>query len=84
MNEPMKYPTSKRPNPSKFHHNNRCLLPFHKSVIPGSKGKKLPVVAERKPGQIIKSNDGKFTYEVQLNGSIVKVARAERAKARGK
>jgi hypothetical protein len=30
-------------------------------------------VTDRKPGQIIKSNDGKVIYEVQQNGSVVKV-----------
>ena len=27
----------------------------------------------RRPGQLIKSNDGRYTYEVQLNGALVKV-----------
>jgi len=71
-NETVKYPTSKQPNPRKFHHNNRCLLPFHKQKISGDK-KNLAIVAERNPGTIIKSNDGKFTYQVQQNGALVKV-----------
>ena len=66
------YPTSKRPNPSKFHHNNRCLLPFHKQKIVGE-NKRVAFVAERNPGQIIKANDGRFTYQVQRNGALVKV-----------
>lgn len=70
--EPVKYPTSKRPNPSKFHHNNRCLLPFHKAKISGEKTK-LAIVAEHPTGKIIKSNDGKFTYQIQQNGALVKV-----------
>lgn len=67
----MNHPTSKRPNPSKFHHKNRFLLPFHEKKITGEK--KLANIPERKPGQIIKSNDGRFTYEVQLNGSLRKI-----------
>jgi hypothetical protein len=30
-------------------------------------------VTDRRPGEIIKSNDGKFTYQVQQNGALVKV-----------
>jgi hypothetical protein len=67
----MTYPTSKRPNPSKFHPNNRYLLPFRKEKIVGQKT--MAIVAVRKPGAIIKSNDGKFTYRVGVNGALEKV-----------
>ncbi|MCX6924715.1 MAG: hypothetical protein NT154_16105 [Verrucomicrobia bacterium] len=69
----MNYPTSKQPNPTKFHRNNRCLIPFHKKKVAIGDKWVETFVAERKPGQIIKSNDGKYTYEVQLNGALVKV-----------
>ena len=68
----MNYPTSKRPNPSKFHHNNRCLIPFHKTKIVGEKTK-VAIVADRVPGTIIKSNDGKFTYRISDSGAVRKV-----------
>lgn len=71
--EPLNYPTSKRPNPSKFHHNNRCLIPFHKKKQPVGNKFVTAFVTDRKPGQIIKSNDGKYTYQMQQNGSVVKV-----------
>lgn len=70
---PVNFPTSKRPNPRKFHHNNRCLIPFHKKNMVNGNKTVPQFVADRKPGQIIKSNDGKFTYQVQNNGSLVKV-----------
>lgn len=69
----MKYPTSKQPNPSKFHPTNRCLIPFFKKKTAVGNKQVTQFVTERKPGEIIKSNDGKFTYEVQNNGSLVKV-----------
>ena len=69
----MNHPTSKQPNPPKFHHNNRCLIPFHKAVATVGNKKIIQVVPDRKPGQIIKSNDGKFTYQALDNGSLVKV-----------
>ena len=69
----MNYPSSKRPNPSKFHHNNRCLIPFHKKRTAIQNRIVTEIVTDRKPGQIIKSNDGKFTYQVQQNGALVKV-----------
>jgi hypothetical protein len=71
--QPVNYPTSKRPNPSKFHRNNRCLLPFFKKKTVSCNKHIVQFVAERTPGEIIKSNDGKFTYQIQSNGSIVKV-----------
>ena len=69
----MNYPTSKRPNPTKYHPTNRCLIPFHK--VKSVQGNKvvLQSVTDRRPGEIIKSNDGKFTYQVQQNGALVKV-----------
>ena len=70
----MNYPTSKQPNPTKFHHNNRCLIPsFKKKVVSGNKHV-VQFVAVRKPGDIIKSNDRKFTYQMRENGALVKVA----------
>ena len=70
----MKQPTSKQPNPRKFNHNNRCLIPFHRSVVVQKNKKITSFVTDRNPGQLVKSNDGKFTYEVQQNGSLVKIA----------
>jgi hypothetical protein len=77
IEQPVNYPTSKRPNPSKFHHNNRCLIPFLKKKTGLGNKHVTQFVAKRKPGQIIKSNDGKFTYQVQQNGSLVKVINSE-------
>jgi hypothetical protein len=69
----MNYPTSKRPNPTKYHPNNRCLIPSHpKKTVRGNRVV-LQTVADRRPGEIIKSNDGKFTYQMQQNWAIVKV-----------
>lgn len=69
----MKRPTSKQPNPRKFHPTNRFLLPFHHSLLPNGKKMTKQIVTDRKPGTIIKSNDGRHTYQVLNNGAIVKV-----------
>lgn len=69
----MNHPTSKRPNPSKFHHNNRCLIPFRTEKVSIANKTVKRIVPVRKPGQIIKSNDGKFTYRMELNGALVKI-----------
>lgn len=69
----MNFPTSKRPNPTKFHPNNRCLIPFHSKKVPVGSRMITEITTERKPGTLIKSNDGKFTYQVQQNGALVKV-----------
>jgi hypothetical protein len=70
----MNYPTSKQPNPTKFHHNNRCLIPFFKKKAASGNKHVVQFVSTRKPGELIKSNDGKFTYQMQQNGALVKVA----------
>ena len=69
----MRYPTSKQPNPSKFHHNNRCLIPFHTKKLVKENRTISQVVTDRTPGQFIKLNDGKFTYQIQDNGLLIKV-----------
>ena len=71
----MNYPTSKRPNPTKYHPNNRCLLPFHKVAIPGPKGKKLAFVAERRPGELVTDSKGR-TLVVQNNGSLIRLEKS--------
>ena len=38
--------------------------------------KRTQIVTDRRPGEIIKSNDGKFTYQVQQTGALVKVRNA--------
>jgi hypothetical protein len=70
----MNCPTSKQPNPTKFHHNNRCLIPFFKKKVASGNKCVVQFVSIRKPGELIKSNDGKFTYQMQQNGALVKVA----------
>ena len=72
----MKQPTSKQPNPPKFKPNNRCLIPFHTASVIVRNQKRTQIVTDRRPGEIIKSNDGKFTYQVQQTGALVKVRNA--------
>lgn len=69
----MNYPTSKQPNPTKFHHNNRCLIPSFQKKVTIQNKQITQTIPIRKPGQVIKSNDGKFTYQMQDNGALVKV-----------
>jgi len=69
----MNHPTSKQPNPSKYRPNNRMLIPCHKEVVVATdKSKRSRIVTDRRPGEIIKSGDGQ-TYQVQVNGSLVKI-----------
>lgn len=69
----MNHKTSKQPNPSKFHHNNRFLIPFHRTKIKGEK-KALAVVTDRVPGAVLKSSDPRWQYRIQQNGALVKEA----------
>ena len=68
----MNHPTSKQPNPTKFHHNNRCLIPSFQKKTTIQNKQITQTIAVRSPGQIIKSNNDN-TYKMQDNGALVNV-----------